>query len=74
MAFYFTNSQKEEIGKNIRRIRRKKGLKQIDVATAATINESYYSKVEKGLANITLEKLYKIVKALDSRSEDILPF
>lgn len=54
--------------------RRKKGLKQVEVAVAAGVNFSYYGKIERGLVNPSLEKVYRIIKALDIKSSDILPF
>lgn len=74
MAYYFTKQIKEKIGESITRIRKKKGLKQIEVAVDAGINPSYYSKIERGEINPSLEKLYKIIKSLKVGSTDILPF
>lgn len=47
---------------------------QVDVAVDAGINPSYYGKVERGIVNPSLEKLYRIIKALKVHSSDILPF
>jgi len=71
---YLTSNIKNEIGKNIARLRKTKGLKQVEVATDAGLNPSYYGKIERGLVNPSLEKLYKIIKTLDVKSSDILPF
>ncbi len=73
-SHYFTNAIRKEIGDNLKKARKRKGLEQIDVATIAGINRSYYGKIEKGLANPSIEKLYKIIRALDLKSSDILPF
>lgn len=74
MAYYFTAKLRQEVGKNIKRVREKRKLKQIDVAVDAGINPSYYSKIERGEVNPSLEKLYRIVKSLKVKSSDILPF
>ncbi|MEK7504451.1 MAG: helix-turn-helix transcriptional regulator [Patescibacteria group bacterium] len=74
MAYYFTAKLRQEVGKNIKRVREKRRLKQIDVAVDAGINPSYYSKIERGEVNPSLEKLYRIVKSLKVKSSDILPF
>lgn len=74
MTYYYTAKIREEIGKNIRTTRKKKGVKQVDVAVDAGINSSYYGKIERGVVNPSLEKLYRIIKALKVTSSDILPF
>lgn len=74
MAYYFTRQIKEEIGKNIQKNRKKKGLTQIELAVDAGVNPSYYGKIERGLVNPSLEKVYRIIKALRVNSSDILPF
>lgn len=74
MAYYFTAKIREEIGSNIAKARKRKGMKQVDVAVSGGLNTSYYSKIERGAVNPSLEKLYRIVKALGIKSSDILPF
>jgi len=74
MAYYYTAKIREEIGKNIQRSRKRKGLKQVDVAVDAGINTSYYGKIERGIVNPSLEKLFSIIKSLKVKSSDILPF
>lgn len=74
MAYYFTIKLRREIGNNLKRIRKKKELKQVEVAVDAGINPSYYSKIERGEVNPSLEKVYRIIKALKIHSVDILPF
>lgn len=74
MAYYFTAKLRQEVGRNIKRIREKRKLKQIDVAVDVGINPSYYSKIERGEVNPSLEKLYRIIKSLNVKSSDILPF
>jgi len=74
MPFYFTIKLRREIGNNLKRIRNKKELKQVEVAVEAGINHSYYSKIERGEVNPSLEKIYRIIKALRIRSSEILPF
>lgn len=73
-SYYYTSALKKQIGESIMKARKKKGLEQVDVAAVAGINRSYYGKIEKGLANPTIEKIYKIIKVLDLKSSDILPF
>ena len=72
--YYFTTAIKKEIGGKIAKIRRNKELKQADVAVDAGLNPSYFGKIERGLVNPSLEKIYRIIKALGVKSDDILPF
>lgn len=72
--YYFTTAIKKDIGKNISKIRKNKKLKQADVAENAGLNASYFGKIERGLVNPSLEKIYRIIKALDVKANDILPF
>lgn len=74
MAYYFTVKLRREIGKRLKRIRKKKDLKQVEVAVDAGVNPSYYSKIERGEVNPSLEKVYRIIKALKIHSSDLLPF
>ncbi len=74
MAYYFTAQLRKEIGKNIYKARNKLGMKQVEVAVEAGLNPSYYGKLERGIVNPSLEKVYKIIKALKVHSSDILPF
>ena len=74
MAYYYTAKIRKEIGKNIKKARKSKNMKQIEVAVDAGVNPSYYSKIERGEVNLSLEKLYRIIKSLGVQSSDILPF
>lgn len=74
MAYYFTIKIRREIGRNIKRFRNRKELKQVEVAVGAGVNPSYYSKIERGEVNPSLEKVYRIIKSLKIHSSDILPF
>ena len=74
MAYYFTVKLRRKIGKRLKRVRKKRDLKQVDVAVDAGVNPSYYSKIERGEVNPSLEKVYRIIKALKVRSSDLLPF
>lgn len=74
MSYYLTEKIKREIGKNIKRARENRKLNQIEVAVEAGVNPSYYSKIERGEVNPSIDKIYKVIKALRIRSDDILPF
>ena len=67
MPYYFTRAIREEIGSNIAKARKKTGKKQVEIAVEAGLNPSYFGKIERGLVNPSLEKVYRIVKALKVR-------
>ncbi len=53
------------IGNLIRTLRKKKGLKQVDLAKMAGISVQYLCKIEMGRNLPSRKTLYKIAKALD---------
>jgi transcriptional regulator with XRE-family HTH domain len=54
--------------------RLKIGLTQVEVAKKAGMHSNSYAKIERGDRGATVDTLEKIVKALDIKSSDILPF
>lgn len=74
MTYYFTDNIREEVGRKIKKARENEGLTQVEVAVDAGINSSYYSKIERGEVNPSLEVFFRVVKALKVKSSDILPF
>jgi transcriptional regulator with XRE-family HTH domain len=69
-----TDANKKEFGEKLRKMREEKGFTQADVAKAAGINTNYYACIERGEINTTYDKIQSIVKALNVKSSDILPF
>lgn len=69
-----TESASKKIAQNIKKARLEKGLTQETLAKKAGINSNYYAKVERGELNPSLETISKILKALDIKSSDVLPF
>ena len=63
-----------QIGKNLKKARRKAGLTQEEVAEKARIHVSYYSRIERGVVNISNDVQERIFKALKVKSSDILPY
>jgi len=63
-----------KIGRNIRTVREKKGKTQEEIALDSGIEMSYYSKLERGEGNPSLEIIFVIIKTLNIKSKDILPF
>lgn len=64
----------KQIGKNLQQARYKRNLTQVDVAKRAVTTVNHYAKIERGEVVPSLKTLEKIVKALDVKSSDILPF
>lgn len=65
---------RKEVGRRIKAARRKTDLTQVEVAKQAGIHVSYYSRIERGEENPSVEILENIAKALKVKSSDILPF
>lgn len=63
----------EKFGRNLRRIRRNKGISQDKLALSADIDRSYVGRIERGEVNITLEKAYQIASVLECDIRDLLP-
>lgn len=74
MTYHLSSQQLIQIGKNTRKVREKQKRTQEDVSLEAGIEMSYYSRIERGEANPSLEIMYSIFRALHIKSSDILPF
>ena len=64
----------QKIGKKLKEVRLKLGLKQVDVAKKAEISVNYYARIERDEENPTIETLERITRVLKVKSSDILPF
>ena len=64
----------KEFGDNLKKVREEKKLTQADVANISKVNANYYACIERGEVNPSYKKLRQIVKALNIKSSDILPF
>ncbi len=64
----------QQIGKNLKKARKKVGLTQEQVAEKAGIHVSYYSRIERGVVNMSGEVQENIFKALKVKSSDVLPY
>ena len=69
-----TDKTSRYIATQLRQIRLKKGLTQVELAKIAGINSNYYSKVERGDLKPLITTLEKIIKALGVKSSDVFPF
>jgi transcriptional regulator with XRE-family HTH domain len=57
-------SIRKNVGGNLRRLRRGRGLSQSSLAEMASLNRSYLSMVENGRRNISLDNLVALALAL----------
>ena len=60
------------VGRNIKRMRERRGLPQDALAHDAGIHVTYLSGVENGKRNITLLVLERLARALDVSESEIL--
>ena len=59
------------IGKRIQEIRKKRGMTQDTLSEIIDISPHYLSALERGVYNIKLETLVKILNALDCSADEI---
>ena len=60
------------LARNVKRIRKEKGLKSKQLAVLIEVNASSISILESGNSNPTLKNLEKIAQALDVSLSDLL--
>ncbi len=60
-----TRDIKKKLGKNIKRLRKQKGLSQEELSLNLDLDGSYIGKVENGKLNITIDKISAIAKFLE---------
>lgn len=60
------------IGKNVKRIREKKGITQEKLAFEANLNRAYIGYIERGERNPSTDTLAKLSKALRVSLKDLL--
>ena len=61
-----------QFGKNMKRIRAKKGMSQGDIARALEVDRGYISNIESGNKNPTLATVAKIANALGVSPDELL--
>lgn len=59
------------LGTKIREIRKAKGISQEQLALLTGIDRSYLGRIERGEVSVTVEKLYEIVKILETELKDL---
>ena len=62
----------KQIGHNNRRVRLKRGLSQLDLASACNIEKTSVGRIEKGNTNPTAKTLWKIAVVLEVKVADLV--
>ena len=62
------------LGSNIRKYRKDKGYRQIDLATAMDLSEDYICRVENGLKYLSLKRLFQLADILEVKVSDLTDF
>ena len=68
------NEFKKKIGLNIKSIRVKKELKQVELADFAQLTRGSIGKMERGQQNFTIETLFSIASVLEIEPKSLLDF
>jgi transcriptional regulator with XRE-family HTH domain len=55
---------RDRVGRNVQRLRRDRGLTQVDVSHRASIHQTFLSGLENGKRNVSIVVLERIAKAL----------
>jgi transcriptional regulator with XRE-family HTH domain len=63
-------SSAKKLGENLRKLRLKKNMSQVDLANALSVDRAYISNIENGRMNPTLSTLEKIAGALEISSSE----
>lgn len=65
-------SESSRLGKNLKRIRTKKGMSQGDIVRKLSVGRGFISNIENGKANPTLATIAKLAKALGVPMEELI--
>ncbi|MCG9561129.1 helix-turn-helix domain-containing protein [Vibrio gallaecicus] len=63
----------KHFGRNLKAVRKERGISQDKLALLADIDRSYVGRIERGEVNVTLEKVYQLSEVLDCDLNDLLP-
>jgi transcriptional regulator with XRE-family HTH domain len=61
-------------GRNLKKLRLKKGLTQMEIALDTNLSEAYISRIETGKARITFNLLGQLCKGLKIHSSELIEF
>ncbi len=64
----------KKVGKNIARLRKKKGMSQSELSANANIEKGTLGHIEIGTRNPTIKTLFKIAKALSVSLSELVKY
>ena len=64
----------EKLGENIRKYRKKAGLRQNQLAEKIDLSDKYIQLIESGERKPSLKTVYKIAKELGVKVQELFPF
>ncbi len=59
------NEDSKKLGKNLKTLRTRKGITQIEIANILGVDRSFVSNIENGKNNPTLSTITKLAKAIN---------
>jgi len=62
------------LGNNIKKYRKSKGYRQLDLAVALDLSEDYICRIENGIKYLSLRKLFKLADILEVKMTDLIDF
>lgn len=62
----------KRLGANLKRIRMKKEITQVEIAKTLGVNRSFVSNIENGKTNPTLSTITSLAKALGVSADELL--
>ena len=62
------------LGNNIKKYRKIRGYRQLDLATAMDLSEDYICRVENGLKSMSLKRLFQLADILEVKMTDLIDF
>ena len=69
---YSMKDESKKLGENLKRIRIKKDITQIEIARRLGVDRSFVSNIENGKNNPTLSTITSLAKVLDVPSTELL--
>lgn len=64
----------KKFGENVQNARKDKNISQEKLAELIGVNRTYISLIEQGDRNPSLKTIYRIAKALNTKSSDLILF
>ena len=65
-------SEAQKLGRNLKRIRKEKGISQGDIAREFGMDKAFISNIENGKTNPTLATIVRLAKAVGVSVEDLM--